>query len=182
MLVIISGVSGVGKNTIIQKLIEKTQNMYFSRSATTRPARPGETIYDFYSQDEFDKKKENGDFFEVEESHGFFYATQNSELQKIIDNPQNIYIKDIEVHGNQKLRKFFNGKVKVLSIFLDVSDDVLYERLIGRGESEERAKLRISRGKMEREYLGDYDIVIENYDMEKTIESISDFISKNIKK
>lgn len=179
MIIIVSGVSGAGKNTIINKLIEKTPNMFFFKSATTRPRRPGETIYDFCTPEEFEEKRKNGEFFEVEESHGYFYATQNSELKKIIDNPQNIYIKDIEVHGNRKLREFFKGKVKAISIFLDVPDEILYQRLIERGESDERAKIRISRGTMERQYLADYDLVIQNYDMEKTVETIIKFINKN---
>ena len=89
------------------------------------------------------------------------------------------YIKDIEVHGNRKLREFFKGKVKAISIFLDVPDEILYQRLIERGESDERAKIRISRGTMERQYLADYDLVIQNYDMEKTVETIIEFINKN---
>ena len=179
MFIIVSGVSGAGKNTVINELLNRVPNMFFIKSATTRPPRPGETIYDFCTLEEFEEKQRNGEFFEVEESHGNFYATQNKELKKIIDNPQNIYIKDIEVHGNQKLREFFKGKVKTFSLFLDVPDDVLYQRLIERGESDERAKIRLSRGTMERKYLGDYDLVIQNYDMEKTIDIITKFINEH---
>lgn len=178
MVIIMSGVSGVGKNTIIQKLIEQYDNMYFFRSATTRPRREGETIYDFMSEEEFLRKKDEGAFFETEFTHGYWYATQYSELEKLINNPQNIYIKDIEVHGNRKLREYFNGKVKAASIFLDAPDEVLYQRLIKRGESEERAKIRLSRGVMERQYKDEYDLVIENLDMQKTIDTIKEFISK----
>ncbi len=178
MVIIVSGVSGVGKNTVIQKLTEEFDNMYFFKSATTRPKREGETIYDFMSEEEFLRRKNNNEFLETEFTHGFWYATQFKELQKIIDNPQNIYIKDIEVHGNIKLREYFKGKVKACSIFLDAPDEVLYPRLIARGESDERAKIRLARGRMEREYKQHYDLVIENLDMEKTIQTIKDFISK----
>ena len=119
------------------------------------------------SEEEFLRKKEEGAFFETEFTHGYWYATQYSELEKLINNPQNIYIKDIEVHGNRKLREYFNGKVKVTSIFLDAPDEVLYQRLIKRGESEERAKIRLSRGVMERQYKDEYDIVIEKLVMKK---------------
>ncbi len=178
MVVIVSGVSGVGKNTLIEKLLKDFSNMYFFRSATTRAPRPNETIYDFMTLEEFKKKESEGAFYEVEQSHDYFYATQNSELQKIIDNPQNIYIKDIEVHGNRKLRAYFKEKgVKVLSIFLEAPDDVIYERLIKRGESDERARYRISRGVMERQFKGDYDLVIDNLDLDSTFDKMKEYIN-----
>lgn len=178
MVIIVSGVSGVGKNTIIQKLIDQYDNMFFIKSATTRPKRKGENIYDFMSEEDFLRKKDNNEFFETEFTHGYWYATQYKELEKIISNPQNIYIKDIEVHGNRKIREYLQGKVKAISIFLDAPDDILYQRLIDRGESDERARIRLSRGTMERKYKKEYDLLIENIDMQKTINTIKEFISK----
>ena len=178
MLIVISGVSGVGKNTIIQKLLDKYSNMHFFKSATTRAPRPGETIYDFMTQEEFDIKKDNGDFFEVENSHGYWYATQFCELNKIINNPQNIYIKDIEVHGAAKLREYFKDKGEMYSIFIDAPDDVIRERLAGRGEPEDRIKVRLSRGEMERQHIKFYDLVVQNLDLDKTIKKIEDFLNQ----
>ena len=56
---------------------------------------------------------------------------------------------------------------------------MLYNRLIDRGESIERAKIRLSRGGMERARKNDYDIVIENIDMNKTIEIIEKFLKES---
>ena len=180
MLVVLSGVSGVGKNTVIQKLLEKFPNMHFFKSATTRAPRPGETLYDFYSPEEFEQKRIKGDFFEVEESHGFWYATQISELNKIVDNPQDIFIKDIDVHGAAKLKEYFEDKGKAVLIFIDAPDDVLHERLIGRGESEERIAVRLSRGKMERQHIPFYDLVIENLDLDKTVDIIEKYLREKL--
>lgn len=182
MLVVFSGVSGVGKNTIIQKLLDKHDNMHFFKSATTRSPRPGETIYDFYSDEEFQKKRENGDFLEVENSHGFWYATQMSELAKIEQNPQNVYVKDIDVHGAEKLKKYFEGKGEVYLIFVDAPDEVIHQRLIDRGESEERAQIRLSRGKMEREYIPSYDFVVSNIDLDSTVTQVENFIFSKLEK
>lgn len=182
MLVILSGVSGVGKNTIIQKLLDKHKNVHFFKSATTRPARQGETIYDFMSAEEFKKKDEQGAFFETEESHGFFYATQFKELNRIENNPNEIFIKDIEVHGAEKLKEYFKGKIDVVMFFIDAKDEVLIERLRGRGEPEDRIKVRLSRGIMERLYQDKYDMVIENYNLDETVAKIEDFIFSRLNK
>ena len=174
MLVIMSGVSGVGKNTIIRNLMKEYDDIYFFKSATTRPVREGEDIYINLTPEEFAEYKNRGEFFETEEVHGFMYGTRNVDLKKIIENPQTIYIKDIEVHGNRRFRKFLKDKAQVLSIFLEAPDEILFDRLVKRGESEERAILRISRSKMERKYKSDYDLIIENLDMKKTLKTIKD--------
>ncbi len=178
MLVVMSGVSGVGKNTIIRRLMDEYSNMHFFKSATTRPIRPGEDIYISLTEEEFLAAKERGEFFETVEAHGYHYGTFKKDLQRFIDEPQNIFIKDIEVLGNREFRKFLKGKAKVLSIFLEAPDDVLFDRLVKRGESEERARVRISRSKMEREYKKDYDLIIENLDIEKTLSMIRERFKK----
>lgn len=180
MLVVFSGVSGVGKNTVIQKLLDKHPNMRFFKTATTRAPRPGETTYDFMSQETFDVKKMNGDFFEVECSHGFWYGTPYSALNKIIENPQNVYIKDIDVHGAAKLRNYFEDKGGMLSIFIDAPDELIRERLAGRGEPEDRIQVRLSRGAMERTYMPTYDLVVQNINLEKAVEVIEDFLIKKL--
>ena len=178
MLVIMSGVSGVGKNTIIRELIKQFKNMQFFHSVTTRPVRDGEDIYINMTAEEFADAEKKGKFFETAEVHGYMYGTLNETLDKIIKNKNKIYIKDIDVYGNQAFRKHLDGKAKVLSIFLDAPNEVLYERLINRGESEERAKTRISRGEMERQHKHEYDLLIENIDMERTIKVIKDRLKK----
>jgi len=179
MLIIVSGVSGVGKNTIIKKLIERRDNLKYFKSATTRARREGENNYLYLSKDEFLKRKANNEFFETEDVHGDHYGTLNKDLDMIISDSKNDYIKDIDVNGNAKIRKHFDGKAKAVSIFLEAPDEVLYNRLIDRGESIERAKIRLSRGGMERARKNDYDIVIENIDMNKTIEIIEKFLKES---
>ncbi len=182
MFVILSGVSGSGKNTVISHLLNDGDNRFLIKSATTRARRVDvendAQIYDFLSDDEFQQRDKNGEFFETNNYRGFWYATQNKELQKIINNPENLYFKDIDVLGTQKLVKHLKDKAKVLTIFLDVPDDVLYNRLIKRGETDERAKFRIERGGMEREYKKHYDLIVENIDLEKTLQIIRERLKK----
>ncbi len=178
MFVILSGVSGSGKNTVINQLLGKKKNRFLIKSATTRERRESDNAYEFMTEEEFDRREANGEFFETIRAHTCRYATQNRELQKVIDNPQNVYFKDIDVVGAQKLVKYLKGKAKVLTVFLDVPDDVLHERLIKRGESEEKAQLRLSRGKMERQYKPKYDLIIDNDDLDRTVELISERLKK----
>lgn len=180
MFVIVSGVSGSGKNTVINHLLEEGDNRFLIKSATTRPTRgeASDNNYDLYSVEEFKSREKNGEFFEVNQYANNFYATQFKELHKIIDNPQNIYFKDIDVIGTQKLVEYLKGKAKVLTIFLDATNEVLHDRLIKRGETEEKIKLRLSRAKLERGYKDKYDLVIENNDLEKTLSIIRERIRK----
>lgn len=179
MFVIFSGVSGSGKNTVINRLLEEADNRFLIKSATTRQSRgAADTNYELLTNEEFDRREANGEFFEVNEYSGYRYATQNKELKKIIENPQNLYFKDIDVLGTQKLVKYLKGKAKTLTIFLDATDEDLHARLLNRGETEERVQVRLSRAKMEREYMPLYDLVIENNNLEKTLQTIRERLAK----
>ena len=143
MFIIFSGVSGSGKNTVMNELLKKRKNLFIleQSSATTREKRESDAIYNTYkymTKEEFEKGISDGEFFEFEEVHGCYYGVLNEALNRVIDNPQNDYMRDIDVKGNIKLRNYLKDKCGVLSIFLDAPDDVIYDRLIKRGESEER--------------------------------------------
>ena len=181
MLILLSGVSGVGKNTVIARLLKMRKNLCFMLSGTTRPRRNSEkdANYIYMTKEEFARREKNGDFFETQQVHGNMYGILKDSLLKASEDREKDYIKDIDVYGNKKVRDFLKGKAKVLSIFLDAPDDVLVERLRGRGEEEERIKVRLSRAEEERAHKKDYDAVIENIDLEKTIKTILELIEKN---
>ena len=181
MLILLSGVSGVGKNTVIANLLERRKNLSFMLSGTTRTRRNSEkdANYIYMTKEEFARREKNGDFFETQQVHGNMYGILKDSLLKASEDREKDYIKDIDVYGNKKVRGFLKGKAKVLSIFLDAPDDVLAERLRGRGEEEERIKVRLSRAEEERAHKKDYDAVIENIDLEKTIKTILELIKKN---
>ena len=184
MFIIFSGISGSGKNTVMNELLKRRKNIFIleQSSATTREKRDSDSLYNTYkymTKEEFENGIKNGDFFEFEEVHGCYYGVLNEALQRVINNPQNDYMRDIDVKGNIKLRDYLKDKCGVLSIFLEAPDDVLYERLIGRGESEERARVRLSRGVMERQFKDQFDVVIENLDLEKTVQTICRFLDNH---
>jgi len=183
MFIVVSGISASGKNTVMNRLLSERSDLRVldKSSCTTRAPRSsdeGNNTYIFLSKEEFEKGIENGEFLEYENVHGNYYGTLLSRFQYVVDNQNLDFMRDIDVKGNRNLKKFFKGKCPCVSIFLDAPDDVIRERLRLRGDKPEDIEIRLSRGELERSYKGDYDLVIENIDIEKTIKTINEFLDK----
>ncbi len=177
MVILISGPSGAGKSTIIKALMDRHKNLKLIKTFTTREKRTQEDDSHFFvSKKEFEELINSKKLFEFENVHDdIFYGTPLSVLEEVLEGKNN-FIKDIDVKGMLKLKKFFNGKAKVFTIFLDNNDQILAQRLKARGESEEMINKRISRAKMERDYLDEYDMYLICDDIQKTVDKIEDFI------
>lgn len=177
MLILVSGPSGVGKSTIIAELQKRHPNLKAMKTCTTRPARENaDGAYYHVSKQEFEKMIENGELFEYENVHAdIFYGTPFSSLQKVVANEYD-YIKDVDVYGTKKIKDYLSDKGRVIAVFLDSPDDVLKVRLEHRGESTEMIKKRIARAEMERSHSQEYDVVIENEDVEATVDKVENFI------
>lgn len=170
MLIILSGSSGSGKNTIINEIIKRKPHIDILKSCTSRPRRDEkENNYIYLDLKEFNDKIKNKEFFEFEEVHkGIFYGTLKDSLKKA--KSKKIFIKDIDVNGSMKLKKELGDDVKL--VYLDVPKEVLRDRIIKRGESDESAELRLSRYDYERSFADKYDLVIKNKDLDETVEII----------
>lgn len=170
MLIILSGSSGSGKNTIIKEIIKQKPYVQIMKSCTTRKQRDKEdNAYFFLSEDEFKNKMKNGDFFEVEEVHkGLYYGILKDSLKDV--SGSQIYLKDVDVNGAMKLKKELKKNVKL--VYLDVNKDILRQRILKRGESENSADLRLSRFEYERSFAGGYDLVIKNENLSTTAKLI----------
>ena len=168
MLVIFSGGSGVGKNTVITELL-KTGDFALLPTYTTRDKREGETEgnpYCFLTDDEFKKKIEEGELYEYQNVHGHYYGTSKLLLKKQLSLGK-ILLKDIDVLGTQNLVKLISRDVKIVTLFLKVdSKEVLVERLTERKETE--IEKRLSRYDMEMTFCDKYDYVITNNDLIST--------------
>lgn len=181
MLIIMAGPSGVGKNAVINELIKYYPNLEIMKSCTTRkPRNDKDNNYYYLSKEEFEKKKENGEFFETEMVHsGDYYGVLSKSIETVIDEEGNKdYIKDIDVNGSDKISSFLRGKAKVLKIFLDAPDEVLKERLEKRGETPEKIELRQSRYEYERQFKSKYDVVINNIVFDTTLKLVRQAIEK----
>lgn len=179
MFILISGSSGAGKNTIINELVKRNPNLKYLKSCTTREVvRDDEVEYSPYiriSKEEFEQKIKNGELFEFEEIHGHYYGILNKSIKEIIEN-KNDFIKDIGVIGQKNMVSKIGNKVKIVSIFLEVSKDELARRLELRGEKE--IKKRLARFDFEYAHRANYNLIISNDDFNKTIQIIEGILNK----
>ena len=178
MLVILSGVSGAGKDTIKKELIKRMEEVISLPSYTSRNPREGEEEgiqYHFISRDEFENKIKNDEFYEYDLHHENYYGTSKKLMNEKIESGK-IIVKDIEVNGTENLIKILKNDIKLVSIFLKVDEAELRKRLELRGDSEENINLRLSRLKYEESKIGLYDYVIKNDDFEKTVDIITTII------
>lgn len=177
MLVILSGCSGVGKNTIISEMLKNGDKYELLPTYTTREMRENEKQgepYYFISEEEFADKLQNGELYEHELVHGHYYGTSRkllNEKKKL----NKILLKDIDVKGTQNLIAIAKKDIEILSLFLYVkTKEELVRRLVGRGEK--NIDLRLSRYDMEMQYAAQYSYIIDNENMENTIEVIESLI------
>ena len=184
MLIILSGVSGAGKDTIKTELLKRNDNMTTLPSYTTRPMREGEVngvIYNFVSVEEFKELIANNDLYEYDIHHENYYGTSRTLLNEKIAEGK-VIIKDIDVNGTENLVKLLKDDTRVVTIFLRVPREALMARLINRGtNTPEEIEERLSRFEYEESKLNQYDFVIKNNDLEKTIQIIEKIISEELK-
>ena len=188
MLVLLSGVSGAGKDTIKKELIKRMNNVESLPSYTDRPQRegdiPGET-YNFVTTEEFEKMIDNGEFYEYSLHHEHYYGTSKKLLNEKINNGK-IIVKDIEVNGVENLLRILKDDVKIVTIFLKVPKIALQKRLENRIDkpSLKEIQLRLNRIDYEESRLGMYDYVIKNNNLEKSLDIIQTIIKDeyNLKK
>jgi guanylate kinase len=130
---VITGPSGVGKGTLISKLLERVPDLELSVSATTRDPREGEVDgrdYHFLAAEEFDERIEREDFLEFATYSGNRYGTLRSEVRKRLEEGRSVVL-EIEVQGARQVRAAMRESVQV---FITPPDPaVLRRRLESRG-------------------------------------------------
>ena len=147
MLVILSGVSGAGKDTIKKELMKRMENIVTLPSFTSRAMRPNEeegVQYHFITQEQFEEKIKKGDFYEYDLHHGNYYGTSRELMSNKIKEGK-IIIKDIEVNGTENLIKLLGNDTKIVTIFLRVEKEELKRRLIERGDKLSDIEVRLNR-------------------------------------
>jgi guanylate kinase len=130
---VITGPSGVGKGTLISRLLERVPGLELSVSATTREPRQGEVDgrdYHFLTAAEFDRRIEREDFLEFATYSGNRYGTLRSEVRKRLDAGCSVVL-EIEVQGARQVRAAMRESVQVF--IAPPNPAVLRQRLESRG-------------------------------------------------
>ena len=147
---IVSGPSGVGKSTVLQALLSKRDDLYFSVSATTRPAREGETDgvhYHFLDVETFQQWIAEDQFLEYAEYVGNFYGTPKRFVDEAMEQGKDVIL-DIEIQGAIQIAA---KRPETIRIFIaPPSWAELERRLSSRGtDSQEKIQKRLVRAKVE---------------------------------
>ncbi|KIK60288.1 hypothetical protein GYMLUDRAFT_225771 [Collybiopsis luxurians FD-317 M1] len=169
---VLSGPSGVGKSTLLQRLFSEFPDKFgFSVSHTTRAPRPGEEDgkqYHFVARETFLQLVKDGAFIETAEFSGNFYGTSFETVKQVQERGQRCIL-DIEAQG---VRQIKGTKLNAIYCFISPpSLSALRERLQGRGtETETSVQKRLATALKEIEYAkeaGVHDLVIVNDDLER---------------
>lgn len=180
MLVLLSGVSGAGKDTIKKELIKRMENVESLPSYTDRPMREGDipgATYNFVTTEEFEKMIENKELYEYNVHHEHYYGTSRKLMNEKMKSGK-IIVKDIDVNGVENLIQLLKQDTKVITIFLRVPKEVLMKRLENRIDKPSRKEitLRLNRFDYEESRIDMYDYVIKNNNLEKSVQIIQTII------
>ena len=177
-LFVISGASGVGKSTVLKRVLDSKENITFSVSATTRAPREGEqdgVNYYFVSHETFRQMIENGEFVEYDDHMKNYYGTPRRQLDEKLERGD--VILDIEPVGA------FNVQAQcpeaVLIFIAPPSYEELERRLRSRGDTpEDQIQVRLERARWEMEQSQKYDYIVINDQVEACAAKILEIIEK----
>ena len=181
-IIVFSGFSGVGKNTIINELKNKYPNLIYIPSMTTREMRAGEaegSPYFFVDRDEFKSRIANNYFIEYEEVHENWYGTPKDKYYEAIENNLTA-VKDIDVNGAVAMKQEF-GDNTVLVYIEPPSIDELKHRLLTRGDNSDDIIRRLKRVDYELSKKPLFDEVVVNDDLEKAVLKCEELLLKYAK-
>jgi guanylate kinase len=173
LLIVISGPSGVGKDTIIRRLLELDGNLQYSVSYTTRAPRKGEvdgTNYHFVDRNRFGQLIKEGAFLEHATYDGNLYGTPVADVERARDAGRDVVLK-IEVKGAEQVRQ--RAKDAHLIFVAPPSTEELVRRQTLRAtESAEDRAARTRIAEHEMDYALNYDHVVVNDDLERAVAEI----------
>jgi guanylate kinase len=178
LLYVISGPSGVGKDTILGEFLPNAENCSLSISATTRPPRLGEKHgreYYFINREEFARRVAAGEMLEYTEYNGNYYGTPRKEVEEQLNRGKDVIL-ELEVDGGLQVKRLDPKAVLVFVVAPSIPE--LERRLRARGtESEAAIQARMNIARFEISKAHEYDYVIINDDLSRCVSRLKDVIS-----
>ena len=178
-LIVVSGPSGVGKDSVLARLFEIDPSLTYSVSYTTRAPRPGEVDgvdYSFVSDAEFDRLVADGALLEWANVHGHRYGTSRARVEEALAAGRDVVL-NVDVQGGAAIRELVPG---ALLVFLQPPDmEELARRRVARG-TEDAADLerRASDADIEMGYSHRYDVAVVNDDIDRAASEILEVIKR----
>jgi guanylate kinase len=184
LLVVISGPSGVGKSTVVRKLLVLSPKLKLSLSATTRPPRPNEKHkedYLFLTQEDFFDRANKDEFIEWAQVHGHYYGTPKSYVEEQLAKNQ-VVVSEVDIQGAASIKEMVqSGKLKSATVFIFLippSVDILAFRLRRRKtEDEEMVNYRLRAAIAELQVMEKYDYIVVNDKVDSAAEKIAAIVS-----
>ena len=177
-MIVISGASGVGKGTVLGKMMEKRSDLTFSVSATTRPPRPNEldgVHYYFVTRERFEEMIQNNELLEYAQFVSNSYGTPRAYVEQQLEKGLNVIL-DIEVQGARNIVNMIPDAVSVYMI--PPSYEELEKRLRGRGtETEEQIQGRLQTAIEEAKAADFYRYIIVNDNLEVAVNELDAIIT-----
>ncbi len=176
-LIVISGPSGAGKDTIVESVIKNNDNIWLSVSATSRPIRKGEKEginYFYLTKEEFEEKIKDNYFLEYAVYADNYYGTPKEEIIKKLDKGIDVILV-IEIEGAKKIKDLIP---EALFIFITPpSEKELLKRLSGRKtEDKEKIIKRFNIAYQEINEVTKYNYVVVNDDLEDAVNKIESIL------
>ena len=176
-LIIVSGPSGSGKDTVLKRLFQKMPELEFSISSVSRAMRDDEIQgekYNFITRDEFEKMIADNQLLEYNVYCGNYYGTPKAPVERCIASGGEIVL-EIDVNGAENVRKNCSD---YFSVFIaPPSFDELSKRLVGRGtETQEVIEKRPEQAKIELVRAYEYDYIVVNDDLETAVDELRGII------
>jgi len=175
LLIVISGPSGVGKDSVIQRMKARDMPFHFVVTATTRPPRAGEVHgvdYFFLSEDEFADMINRGELLEYAIVYNDYKGIPKAQVRQALASGKDVIMR-VDVQGAATVREL---SPDALLIFLITQDeDELAARLMARKtESSDSVKLRIATARQELRRIEEFDYVVVNRDnhLDETVDTI----------
>lgn len=175
MIFVLSGPGGVGKGTVVRRLLDVDPRLRLSRSWTTRPRRPGESEddYTFADRASFEAQLARGGFLEYDEFLGNLYGTP---VPDTLDDPDHDLLLEINVQGAEQVRRHRPDALVVLLVA--PSREVQEARLRVRGDSDEHVAQRLALADVE-EAKGRAlaDAIVVNDDLERAVAEVAGILA-----